>query len=107
MYLSNQRRANRRHRVDMEGVIWLVRHSRVKCTVRDLSRSGAGVTLHEAVSLPAEFDLTFDGATHRCATVWRWRGRMRVKLKTTSPESRPKKAPGAGKDLHRPTPADG
>jgi PilZ domain len=86
MYLSDQRRASRRHRVDTDGVIWLVRHSRVKCTVRDLSRSGVGVALHEAVNLPAEFDLTFDGTTHRCATVWRWRGRMGVKLKTTSTE---------------------
>jgi hypothetical protein len=86
MYLSDQRRASRRHRVDTDGVIWLVRHSRVKCTVRDLSRSGAGVELQEAISLPAEFDLTFDGATRRCATVWRWRGRMGVKLRTISPE---------------------
>jgi hypothetical protein len=83
----DQRRARRRHRVDTDGVIWLQRHSRVSCTVRDLSRSGLGLVVHEAVSLPVEFDLTFDHATRRYVTVWRWRDRIGVKLKATLPVS--------------------
>jgi hypothetical protein len=52
--------------------------------VRDLSRFGATLELHEVVALPKEFDLTFDGATRRYVTVWRRGNRMGVKLKKIS-----------------------
>jgi PilZ domain len=83
MYLGDQRRMSGRHRIDRDGVIWLVGHSRVNCTVRDLSRFGATLELHEVVALPKEFDLTFDGASRRYAVVWRKGNRMGVKLKKT------------------------
>jgi hypothetical protein len=77
----HQRRLSQRDRVDADGVIWLEGRSRVKCLVRDLSRFGVGLVLHATVSLPAEFDLTFDRVTRRYVTVWRWYNRMGVKLK--------------------------
>jgi hypothetical protein len=80
-FRSDQRRVNRRDRLDAEGVIWLKGRSMIKCTVRDLSRFGVGLVLHATVSLPAEFDLTFDNITRRYTTVWRRQNRIGAKLK--------------------------
>jgi hypothetical protein len=78
-----ERRMNRRRRITTEPVIW---HSDsfAACTVQDRSPSGVGLTLPDIITLPAEFDLTFDHATHRCVTVWRRLDRMGVKLKLTA-----------------------
>jgi hypothetical protein len=83
MYRGVERRINPRHGSAAAGVIWLEGRSLVECTVRDFSPAGAGLLLPDAISLPAEFDLTFDRATRHCIAVWRCLGRMGVKFKST------------------------
>jgi hypothetical protein len=93
-YLGVEHRKNRRQRLDAEATIWLGR-SKLECTVRDFSPAGVGLSLPDAVSLPAAFDLTFDRATRRCIVVWRQLGRVGLKFRSTakaranSPVTRP------------------
>jgi hypothetical protein len=86
-YKGVERRTNPRHLSRLLGAILLERDSLVDCTVRDFSPAGVGLMLRDKVSLPAEFDLTFDYATNhvtqRCITVWRHTGRMGLKFKST------------------------
>jgi PilZ domain len=81
MYPGIERRLNRRQHNSMSGVVWLDGCSRVECTVRDFSSGGAGLLLPDGVSLPAEFDLTFDNATRRCVVAWRQVGPVGVKFR--------------------------
>jgi hypothetical protein len=83
MYLGPERRITPRHRIVTAGVIWRKGHPRVECTVQNVSPAGAGVLLTDAISLPSEFDLTFDRATRHCTVVWRHLDRMGVKFKST------------------------
>jgi hypothetical protein len=63
-------------------VILLERAFRVECVVRDLSPSGVGLLLPDALILPDVFYLTFDYAVCRCIAVWRQLDRMGVKFKS-------------------------
>jgi hypothetical protein len=84
MYLGPERRTNPRDRITTEAVIWRDRYSIVKCRVRDVSPAGAGLSLPDSASpLPAEFALTFDRVTRRCAVVWQHLGRMGLKFEPT------------------------
>jgi hypothetical protein len=79
-YRGVERRMTARHPGPLAGVILLDQDSLVECTVRDFSPAGVGLVLPDAVILPAEFDLTFNHATHRCVTVWRQSERMGLKF---------------------------
>jgi hypothetical protein len=83
MYLGVERRINPRDQFTTQGVIWRDDpYSIVLCTVRDASPAGAGLLLPNSVRpIPAEFDLTFDRVTRRCAVVWQHLGRMGLKFK--------------------------
>jgi PilZ domain len=85
MYVGAERRMNPRDWINRKGVIWRDDpYSIVICTVRDVSREGAGLSLPDGVSpLPAEFDLTFDRVTRRCIVVWQHLDRMGVKFRPT------------------------
>jgi hypothetical protein len=79
-YQGFERRINSRHLVRIPGAILVERDSYFDCTVRDLSPAGIGLLLPDTVSLPAEFDLTFDRVTSHCITVWRHTERMGSKF---------------------------
>jgi PilZ domain len=82
MYQGVERRMTPRHHDPRAGVILLERDVVVECTVRDFSAAGAGLLLPGAVTLPREFDLTFDQATRHCVTVWRRGDRTGLKFKS-------------------------
>jgi hypothetical protein len=79
-YKGVERRINPRHLARIPGAILLGRDSFVDCTVRDFSPAGVGLILPDPVSLPAEFDLTFNHVTQHCITVWRHTERMGLKF---------------------------
>jgi PilZ domain len=81
MYRDVERRKTPRHQRPRAGVILLERVSIVECTARDFSPAGVGLLLPNAVTLPEEFDLTFDDATRHCVTVWRRADRVGLKFK--------------------------
>ena len=81
-YRGVERRMTPRHQGPIAGVILLEQDSLVECTVRDFSPVGVGLILPDAVILPAEFDLTFNHATHHCITVWRQLDRMGLRCKS-------------------------
>jgi hypothetical protein len=43
------------------------------CRVRDITKGGAGIQLHDLNVLPLDFELTFDNFhnVHRCRVIWR------------------------------------
>jgi hypothetical protein len=51
-----------------------------ECTIRDFSPAGAGLVMHDAVTLPSAFDLRFDHVTRHCIAVWRQRDRVGLKF---------------------------
>jgi hypothetical protein len=81
-YHGVERRMTARHLGPLAGVILLDQDSLVECTVRDFSPAGVGLVLPDTISLPAEFDLTFNHATYHCITVWRQPERMGLKFRS-------------------------
>jgi hypothetical protein len=81
-YRGVERRNTARHLGPLAGVILLDQDSLVECTIRDFSPVGVGLVLPDTISLPAEFDLTFNHATHHCITVWRQPERMGLKFRS-------------------------
>jgi hypothetical protein len=90
MYQGSERRISPRHRSLKSGVIALGDDSRVECRIWDFSPAGAGLFVTTEVTLPAEFDLSFDYATRHCVTVWREFNRVGLRYK-----SRSQKQPGS------------
>ena len=58
---------------------------RLTCTVRDLSRGGAGLIVAQPTELPNWFNLTIGGRTHAAHVVWRRRNRLGVELGVQKP----------------------
>jgi hypothetical protein len=79
---QGERRGHSRHLARVAGAILLEGDSVVDCTARDVSTAGVGLLLPDMVSLPTEFDLTFNHVTHLCIAVWRHRERMGLKFKS-------------------------
>ena len=79
-YKGLERKINPRHLARIPGAILLGRDSIVDCTVRDFSPAGVGLILPDTVSLPVEFELTFNHATQHCIAVWRRTERMGLKF---------------------------
>jgi hypothetical protein len=81
-YQGVERRTAARHLARKAGVILLERDALVECAVRDFSPAGVGLSLPDAVFLPAEFDLTFNHSTQHCITVWRHTHQMGLRFKS-------------------------
>jgi hypothetical protein len=79
---ESERRSAPRHRTFKTGKIIL--HdgaSVIDCTVRNISDSGAALSLPNAATVPGEFDLQFDTERRHCIVTWRRLDRMGVKFK--------------------------
>jgi hypothetical protein len=77
---ETERRRSQRHRTLKAGKIVLGRASVIDCTIRNLSPEGAAIAVDNAATLPAEFDLEFDGKTRHCKVAWRRLDRLGVKF---------------------------
>ena len=75
-----ERRRSQRHRTLKAGKIVLRGASVIDCTIRNLSPEGAAIAVDNAATLPAEFDLEFDGETRHCKVAWRRFDRLGVKF---------------------------
>jgi hypothetical protein len=79
---ESKRRSAQRHRTYKTGKIIL--HdgaSVIDCTVRNISGTGASLSLPNAATVPREFDLQFDAERRHCIVAWRRLDRMGVKFK--------------------------
>ncbi len=77
---ETERRRSQRHRTLKAGKIVLDRASVIDCTIRNLSPEGAAIAVDSAATLPAEFDLEFDGEKRHCKVAWRRLDRLGVKF---------------------------
>jgi PilZ domain len=79
--IETERRHVQRHRTLKAGKI-LLHHgaSVIDCTIRNLSPEGAAIAVDNAATLPAAFDLEFDGERRHCTVVWRRMDRLGVKF---------------------------
>ncbi len=79
---DTERRSAQRHRTLKAGKIVLNQGASVlDCTVRNLSATGAAVSLPNTATVPAEFELQFDGETRSCTVAWRRLDKIGVKFK--------------------------
>jgi hypothetical protein len=79
---ETERRRGQRHRTLKAGKIVLRnRASVIDCTIRNLSLEGAAIAVDGAATLPAVFDLEFDGERRRCTVAWRRLDRLGVKFR--------------------------
>jgi hypothetical protein len=78
---DTERRRAQRHRTFKAGKILLHGASVVDCTIRNMSPEGAAIFVDNAATLPAEFDLQFDGETRHCTVAWRRLNRLGVKFR--------------------------
>ena len=78
---ETERRRAQRHRTFKAGKI-VLHHgtSVIDCTIKNLSPEGAAVAVESAATLPAEFDLEFDGEKRHCTVAWRRLDRVGVKF---------------------------
>jgi hypothetical protein len=78
---ETERRIAQRHRTLKAGKI-VLHHgtSVIDCTIKNLSPEGAAIAVDSAATLPAEFDLEFDGEKRRCTVAWRRLDRVGVKF---------------------------
>jgi hypothetical protein len=76
-----ERRSAQRHRTLKAGKIILQGASVLDCTIRNLSATGASLAVPNAATVPAEFELRFDGDTRHCKVAWRRPDRLGVKFK--------------------------
>jgi hypothetical protein len=67
-----EKRTIRRNRV-LKGafISFGERAPRLECSVRNLSKKGAGLRVSTTFGLPQHFDLMFDGQYRRCQVQWR------------------------------------
>jgi hypothetical protein len=76
-----ERRTVHRHRTLKAGKIVLHQgESVLDCTIRNLSTAGASIAVPNAATVPAEFELQFDGGTRQCTVAWRRMDRLGVKF---------------------------
>jgi PilZ domain len=79
---DSERRTSRRQRTLKAGKIVLSHGTSVlDCTVRNVTSTGASLSLPSAATVPAEFDLQLDGETRPCTVVWRRLAGLGVKFR--------------------------
>jgi hypothetical protein len=76
-----EKRTTERRRTLRAGKIVLNEGSSViDCTVRNTSKTGAQIGVPNAVTVPEEFELRWDGNAQRCIVIWRKPDRIGVKF---------------------------
>jgi PilZ domain len=77
--ITQRRKSSRAKMLNGARIVWIT-GGPVKCTVRNLSRTGACVEVHEPI--PDTFDLVLDcdELRYSCAMVWQHPPRMGVKF---------------------------
>ena len=68
----NERRDMPRRKALKGGKVVFNNHGSIfDCAIRNLSKSGALIILPNAIAIPNEFELKYDGVMPRCAVKWR------------------------------------
>jgi hypothetical protein len=76
-----EQRTNERRRMLKAGKIVLNKGgSVIDCTVRNTSKTGALIGVVNATTVPAEFELRWDGNIQRCVVMWRKPDRIGIKF---------------------------
>jgi hypothetical protein len=84
-----ERRTGYRQRVLKTGkIIFNGSASVIDCAVRNVSESGACLMVVNAVVVPAEFTLQWDGGSRFCSVVWRQINRLGVEFPQSAVGSR-------------------
>ncbi len=76
-----EHRTSSRQRVFKAGKIVLNKgRSVIDCSVRNVSATGAMITVANAATVPEEFELLLDGKMRACSVAWRRIDRLGVKF---------------------------
>jgi hypothetical protein len=78
-----EKRTDLRRRAIKSGkIVFNERNSVIDCTLRNISATGAMLSVTHAVSVPDEFELRWDDKAQRCSIVWRKMHQFGVKFET-------------------------
>ncbi|HEY5047155.1 MAG TPA: PilZ domain-containing protein [Rhizomicrobium sp.] len=80
--IANKRIGDRRRLLKAGRIVFGQGRSVIDCTVRSVSRTGAMLNVQNAVTVPQEFELRWDGNVRRCTVVWRKVASLGVKFDT-------------------------
>ena len=69
--IANKRSAERQRMFKAGKIVFNQGASVIDCTVRNVSRTGAMLTVLNAVAVPQEIELRWDGKVQLCIVVWR------------------------------------
>jgi hypothetical protein len=76
-----EKRMSERRRVLTGGkIVFNQRGSAIDCTLRNISQTGVQVGVLNALTVPPEFELRWDGNSQRCVVVWRKMNGLGVKF---------------------------
>jgi hypothetical protein len=79
---SENKRSTDRRRVFKAGKIVIGQGVSVfNCTVRNVSETGAMLTVPNAITLPEQFELRWDGNVRQCVVVWRKTDSLGVRVR--------------------------
>jgi hypothetical protein len=83
----SEHRAKERHRTFKGGKITFNNAASVfDCTVRNISETGACLMVENALAIPAQFELVFEGNRSPCEVVWRQANRVGVRFSCAASE---------------------
>jgi hypothetical protein len=80
--LADKRTDLRRRAIKSGKIVFNQRNSVIDCTLRNISQTGAMVSVTHAVSVPDEFELRWDDKARLCTVVWRKLDTFGVKFET-------------------------
>jgi hypothetical protein len=79
---AEKRTGQRRRAIKIGKIVFNQRNSVIDCTLRNISQTGAMVSVTHAVSVPDEFELRWDDKARLCTVVWRKLDKFGVKFET-------------------------
>ena len=84
----NERRASRRHKSFLRGVVYFdKRRSKTACLVRDLSEDGARIVLSQSITIPDVIELQIPQREQMLTARMQWRRADEVGLSFCKPEA--------------------
>jgi hypothetical protein len=81
--MSDKRMEGRQRKLKSASIVYNNLTSVYSCTLRNLSPTGACLTVTSPLTVPAEFELLIEGERRPCTVAWRRADRIGVRFRQT------------------------
>lgn len=69
--MTEKRNTSRKRVLKSGFIVFSDKASKLECTVKNLSQTGAALQVSTTIGIPASFDVIIDGKRQHCRSVWR------------------------------------